>query len=116
MEHPSKCNHNPCALQRYRYKGGAYPGLDTGPFKSDIREPVRYNKSTKILLCGNSQPIDDIPTIRHSSKNWKSQFFLARDIEAYFLKWAFANNYYTFAVGFDGGALDLLTFLGIPTA
>jgi hypothetical protein len=38
-----------------------------------------------------------------------------RDLEAYFLKWAYKNDYYKMAVGFQSGALDLLTFMGVPT-
>ncbi|KAJ5785868.1 uncharacterized protein N7503_011080 [Penicillium pulvis] len=38
-----------------------------------------------------------------------------RDIEAYFLKWAYEQGWYHMVVGFRSGGLDLFTLMGIPT-
>ncbi|KAJ6103554.1 hypothetical protein N7486_003776 [Penicillium sp. IBT 16267x] len=38
-----------------------------------------------------------------------------RDVEAYFLKWAYEQGWYHMVVGFRSGGLDLFTLMGIPT-
>ncbi|KAI9685601.1 MAG: hypothetical protein M1822_004459 [Bathelium mastoideum] len=104
-------------------KGGVYPELDTGDALSEIYEivkkiPAKDSKSFRTISCGNKDAISGIPSI---GEYWADLTLTvptgetARDVEAYFLEWAFEKNYYQMAIGFRSGALDLFAFLGTPT-
>ncbi|KAL1966241.1 hypothetical protein VTN77DRAFT_4793 [Rasamsonia byssochlamydoides] len=108
--------------------GGAYPELDSDTQGIiDIAEAIaklpkgENDTSLSVVLCGNSDAIKDtkgnvypsigpywlnLPTDTQEPK---------RDVEAYFLKWAYETGYFQMVVGFRSGVLDLFTFLGIPT-
>lgn len=105
-------------------QGGIYPELDSGTnsvleiarWIKDI--PDKEDKALRVVLAGNARQIGELPTIGEyylqiDSGNWPRQ--TKRDIEAFFLKVAYEEGYYSFAVGFRSGALDLFTFLGIPS-
>lgn len=115
---------SPTILSLYRNtgtKGGVYPELDTGDALKEINEivkkiPVKDGKKFRTISCGNKDAVSGIPSI---GEFWADltvpERETARDVEAYFLEWAFKKNYYQMAIGFRSGALDLFTFLGIPT-
>ncbi|KAH7127631.1 hypothetical protein EDB81DRAFT_908015 [Dactylonectria macrodidyma] len=101
---------------------GVYPELDSGtPEEIDaiVSElPQKGSDRLKVLSCGYPSPkkgtgigeywleLKKLPEATHENP---------RDLEAYFLKWAYDNGYYKMASGFRSGALDLFTFMGIPT-
>ena len=116
----------PTILSLYRNtgtKGGVYPELDTGDALKEINEivkkiPVKNKKSLRTISCGNKDAGSGIPSIGEYWMNLKDLVptgETARDVEAYFLEWAFKKNYYQMAIGFRSGPFDLFTFLGIPT-
>jgi hypothetical protein len=126
---------NPAILFLYRDTGtsdamGVYPELDTGNAIKEIRDivdkfPKHGNDKLQIISCGlkvapqnASSPKGElgigeywkhIPKLPHGEKS------SARDVEAYFLDWSYKQGYYRMASGFRSGALDLFTFMGIPS-
>lgn len=98
---------------------GVYPELDNGNATEEIREILaaiakQKNKPLTSFSCGlaNSGIGEywlDLQGLKPSDKITK------RDFEAYFLKWSYEKKYYKMASGFRSGALDLFTFMGIPT-
>jgi hypothetical protein len=115
-------------LIQYRDTGtkglGIYPELDSGELSvekiaKDIKAiPNMGTETLDVVLCGNAKPIGDLPSIgeyysKIDSTNWPKE--TKRDIEAFFLKVAFDSGYFSMAVGFRSGALDVFTFLGIPS-
>ena len=102
-------------------RGGVYPELDTGDALGEINEivtkiPAKDGEKLRTISCGNKDAVSGILSI---GQYWAHLEVptgeTARDVEAYFLEWAFKKNYYQMAIGFRSGALDLFTFLGIPT-
>lgn len=101
-------------------KLGVYPELDTGNAIEEIGKIVRdieksKEKAITIFSCGLQgsglgEYWKDLRTLNPSPDTITS-----RDFEAYFLKWSFQHGYYKMASGFRSGALDLFTFMGIPT-
>ncbi|UKZ84405.1 uncharacterized protein TrAFT101_000316 [Trichoderma asperellum] len=100
-------------------KMGVYPELDNGNATKDIWDIVdgiakQERKAITIFTCGLKgfgigEYWNDINGLKPSDK------ITARDFEAYFLKWSYKHGYYKMASGFRSGALDLFTFMGIPT-
>lgn len=108
--------------------GGAYPEMDSDTQGIiDIAEAIaklpkgENDTSLSVVLCGNSDAIKDpkgnvYPSIGPYWLNLPADTQEAkRDVEAYFLKWAYEMGYFQMVVGFRSGVLDLFTFLGIPT-
>ncbi|KAL6900075.1 hypothetical protein GGI43DRAFT_427797, partial [Trichoderma evansii] len=110
-------------------KMGAYPELDTGntikEIKAIVEKIAKQEKTTiNFYSCGlkiaseeeaKTNPgigfyWEDIEKLKPSNDK-----ITTRDFEAYFLKWSYDNKYYKMASGFRSGALDLFTFMGIPT-
>lgn len=106
---------------------GVHPELDSGNDSlktiDDIVKGLAAPQGTpapRTVLCGNDKSIGNIPSIGHYWKEFEVPKEMqdkdnSRDAEAYFLKWAYEKGYYKMAVGFRSGALDLFTFMGIPT-
>jgi len=104
---------------------GVYPELDTGAALSQLVSMINAQKdvtgklSLKAIVAGgpagpNSigqywNKLDPVVTA------FKRHNITKRDIEADFLLWAHDQGYFSMAVGFRSGALDLLTFMGIET-
>ena len=104
--------------------GGVYPELDTGGalFEiSDILPEVRgevRKEAIWLVTCGNAEPLRDLPNIGEYWKEFDTVPLgkdTKRDAEAYYLDWLFRKGRFQMTVGFRSGALDLYTFLGIPT-
>lgn len=105
-------------------QGGVYPELDSGTdsvlkiARWITAIPRKGTEALRVVLAGNARQIEDLPSIGEyylqiNSARWPNQ--TKRDIEAFFLKVASEERYYSFAVGFRSGVLDLFTFLGIPS-
>ena len=125
---PKPDSHFKTVLVMHRDTGttfaGIYPELDSGHAITQIVTAIHENpqaedgQKLRAVLCGNPEDIHGISSIRDfwkylGSEKWSKE--TKRDIEALFLKIAFDKGYYSMAVGFRSGALDLYTFLGIPT-
>ncbi|RYP65029.1 hypothetical protein DL770_009085 [Monosporascus sp. CRB-9-2] len=112
--------------------GGAYPEFDTGNGIDVIRTiagKVLHDGEPQIRVLssgtedGNQKPgigfyWDAIPKVDAVKANGdkKDEDVTKRDIEAYFLYWASqVKPYYQMALGLRSGAMDLFTFMGIPT-
>jgi hypothetical protein len=104
---------------------GVYPELDSGGAISDIVEvisntPPSNGIKMQALLVGNSKDLG-APSIKQYFKLLGENNKLtalkesARDVETYFMKWAYDNKMFSMVVGFRSGLLDSFTFLGIPT-
>lgn len=102
-------------------KGGVHPEMDSGDGILGINEivknlPAKGGQHLKIFMAGNTDAIQNIPTIKDYWTKFKApRGETVRDTEAYFLQWAYQHNYFRAAAGSRSGALDLLTLLGIPT-
>ena len=112
-------------------KDGAYPELDSGDeaidqISSYVEEvPSAQGRSLDVVICGSED--DAFPNLRsigqyfievnEACKTWLSGRTpqTKRDIQAFFLEIAYQLGYFHMAAGFRSGALDLFTFLGIPT-
>lgn len=116
----------PRILIMYRDSGavsGVYPELDSGPAIIEINDllsnfPEKGGSKLKLLTAGNKTKVSDIETIGEYWTDLKPKIpkgETARDVEAYFMKWAHDNGYFKMGLSFRSGALDLLTFMGIPT-
>ncbi|PKY08321.1 hypothetical protein P168DRAFT_277926 [Aspergillus campestris IBT 28561] len=101
-------------------KGGIYPELDSGI--DSVIQIAQYvgmvSQTLKVVLCGNTEKIDDLAGIGEyfkqiESSKWPSES--NRDIEAFFLQIAFEKKYFSMVIGFRSGGLDLFTFLGVPS-
>ncbi|HIE00012.1 MAG TPA: DUF4157 domain-containing protein [Thiotrichaceae bacterium] len=105
------------ALVMFRDSGrsGVYPELDSGKALEQLAGILRANGLTPIT-CGNPKNELEIKSIGpYWEKLPKYPNIAKRDVEAYFLKKAYEQKYYKIAVGFRSGALDLFTFMNIPT-
>jgi hypothetical protein len=114
------------ALLMFRDSGEkslVYPELDSGAALPQLAKLIGQ-KGFSPVVCGTEQDLG-IPTI---GAYWKyldgipeaagireRPEKLKRDIEAEFMRQAFKAGKFSIAVGFRSGALDLFTFLGIPT-
>lgn len=113
-------------------KGGIYPELDSGKTSVEqiatwIRQVPKQDKDDnaviKVALCGNTERFANLDGIgeyfkeiwTHIDPKWSKGETTKRDVEAFFLKVAFEKGYFHMVVGFRSGALDLFTFLGIPS-
>ncbi|PNP46395.1 hypothetical protein TGAMA5MH_02431 [Trichoderma gamsii] len=99
---------------------GVYPELDNGKATDDITKLVadiakKENKPLTIFTCGFKD--SDIGEYWNDLRNIKPKEpkISTRDFEAYFLKWSYEKKHFRMATGFRSGALDLFTFMGIPT-
>lgn len=101
-------------------KGGIYPELDSGI--DSVKQIAQYvgmvSQTLKVMLCGNTEKIDDLAGIGEyfkqiESSKWPSES--SRDIEAFFLQIAFEKKCFTMVIGFRSGGLDLFSFLGVPS-
>ncbi|KAM0469378.1 hypothetical protein ACHAPX_010498 [Trichoderma viride] len=99
---------------------GVYPELDNGNATDDIKNLVdeiatKEKKPFTIVTCGLKD--SDIGEYWNSLRSIKPKEpnISSRDFEAYFLKWSYEKGYFKMATGFRSGALDLFTFMGIPT-
>ena len=111
--------------------GGAYPEFDTGNGIDVIRSIGKVlpagGPQIRVLSCGtkddNQKPgigfyWEALPKVDAVKANGdpKDEDVTKRDIEAYFIYWAFqVGQYYQMALGLRSGALDLFTLMGIPT-
>jgi hypothetical protein len=104
--------------------GGAYPELDSGDAIDDFAHLVDKVSTEETplspLLVGNKPTKDDkFPSIGQYWLRLKDLVdhtkLPKREIEAYFMKWAFANNYFHMVLGFRSGMLDFYTLIGVPT-
>lgn len=98
--------------------GGAYPELDSGDAMTDLIAVVEKMNMTPIL-AGNEKPYGKTASI---GAYWtllaqvvKVFNLPVRDVEAYFMRWAFTKGYFNMVLGFRSGVLDSFTFLGVPT-
>ncbi|CAI6089412.1 unnamed protein product [Clonostachys chloroleuca] len=109
-------------------KDGVHPELDSGIksilFIHDIVQklPKVNGKQPRIVLAGNPKDIKEFEKIPGIGEYWSKLGATpagetARDVQAYFLRWAFDKNqnYYQMALSTRSGPFDLLTFMGIPT-
>lgn len=112
---------------------GAYPELDSGneaiqQIGSYIKEiPSAQGESLDVVICGDKDnAFPDFRSIgqyfikvNEACEKWLSgsnpRPQTKRDVQAFFLKIAFDLGYFHMATGFRSGALDLFTFIGIPT-
>lgn len=104
---------------------GAYPELDTGAALSQLVTMINAQKdfsttiSLKAITAGGPAGPNSIgqywTKLAPVVATFRRHNVTKRDIEADFLLWAHNQGYFSMAVGFRSGALDLLTFMGIPT-
>lgn len=110
--------------------GGPYPELNTGiDSMVQIARILRGLGMVPALIdvddAADRKSIQDLEGLVECSGEpyYMSQSLAAdkwqghakRDVEAYFVQQAFNRQYFHLAVGLRSGALDLLTFLGVPT-
>ncbi|KAH0352646.1 hypothetical protein KCU83_g3354, partial [Aureobasidium melanogenum] len=127
---PASTRRNVLVLRRDTGKtlGGAYPELDSGDAPWDIVGTVGTLTNTAgavqlmPILCGNvTDPHGRITTtgaywdaLENVGSTYKP-LLPQRCNEAAFLDWAYRQGYFDMVIGFRNGALDIFTFLGIPT-
>lgn len=116
-------------LVLYRATGesdaGVYPEMDSGEAIHDIAEVIKGIKlsgerTLNAVIAGDKENlgIDSIGEyflLLKQNAELQSLGESARDVETYFMKWAYDLGHYSMVVGFRSGAVDLFTFLGIPT-
>ncbi|KAJ5536684.1 hypothetical protein N7513_009870 [Penicillium frequentans] len=102
-----------------RGKEGPYPEYDTGEALAQIVSIIAAQKSSKgtmALFPVTSGQVVSTPNIgQYWTRLGTVHGVTKRDIEAYFLKWAYEQGWYHMVVGFRSGGLDLFTLMGIPT-
>jgi len=108
-------------------QGGPYPELDTGKALKDIlavidKQPSFQGVKLVPVVCGRVAQKDVSPW--HSTgEYWKrlkplvKKYSLPdRSVDTAFLWWAYNTmGFFDMVIGFRSGALDLFTFMGIPT-
>lgn len=101
-------------------KDGPYPEYDTGEALAQITSIIAGQKSEKGTI--KLFPVVSgkvVSTLSNIGEYWTHLRTVPgvtkRDIEAYFLKWAYEQGWYHMVVGFRSGGLDLFTLMGIPT-
>jgi hypothetical protein len=102
--------------------GGPYPEYDSGAALEQIVKVINAqsnSKGTARLMAVVSGAVKSTPTMPSIETYWLQlkpvEGVTKRDIEAYFLKWAYNQGWFQMAVGFRSGGLDLFTLMGIPT-
>ncbi|KAJ8607503.1 hypothetical protein MRB53_040275 [Persea americana] len=104
--------------------GGPYPELNTGI--DSARQIIGILNNLNIIpafidvseaevatIRGLGAHCSDHPYFKYSTAGWPTSS--VRDHEAFWMQRAFAKNHFQMAIGARSGALDLLTFLGVPT-
>lgn len=116
-------------LHRDSGKSGVYPEYDTGEalielltMLESITDKGVPNNRLKAVICGDVRSMEEWPSTGpywHKLKNLsfdpEKNGVPQRAFEAYFFQWAYRTGRFSMAVGFRSGALDLFTFLGVPT-
>lgn len=117
----------PVALVLWRntlIAGGPYPELNTGA--ESARQTIAILNGINIVpafidvsevevgtIRSFGAHCSDHPYFKYSTADWPTSS--TRDREAFWVQRAFALKHFDMAIGARSGALDLLTFLGVPT-
>lgn len=100
-------------------KDGPYPEYDTGEALAQIVSVIAGQKSSKGTMTLFPVVSGQVVSTPNIGQYWTHLGIVPgvtkRDIEAYFLKWAYEQGWYHMVVGFRSGGLDLFTLMGIPT-